>query len=240
MRKGMRARSLSRMDEIVAHYARQNGVLAIAAFGSNAERERFDDCSDLDFLVIVTPCQKDRLLSEVALLERICPIDGMQISCGDAVKLLFSDGVFCDFGIVTAEQLAEFPHGAGRYLWGKDSWDAIRLSASEPPRKTASELETDALFHLYVGLLRVLRGEEAAAVQCIQVEAAQCVLALLEGESADAFSPMRRAEQLLQPELLASLMPGYGHSSEAAKAMLKHLLQQRHTPLCRAVEALLG
>ena len=48
MRAGLRKRSLRRMDEITSHYARQSGVLAVAAFGSNAERERFDDSSDLD------------------------------------------------------------------------------------------------------------------------------------------------------------------------------------------------
>ena len=50
---GQRERSLRRMDEIAAYYAGQDGVLAVAAFGSNAERERLDDSSDLDFLVFV-------------------------------------------------------------------------------------------------------------------------------------------------------------------------------------------
>ena len=46
------------MDAIADYYATQIGVLAVAAFGSNAERKRFDDSSDLDFLVFVEPDAK--------------------------------------------------------------------------------------------------------------------------------------------------------------------------------------
>ena len=65
MRASLRERSLRRMDAIADYYATQIGVLAVAAFGSNAERERFDDSSDLDFLVFVEPDAKERLIAEV-------------------------------------------------------------------------------------------------------------------------------------------------------------------------------
>ncbi len=235
-----RERALRRMEDITAYYAAQHGVLAVAAFGSNAERERFDEYSDLDFLVFAEHCAKDRLLSETPLLSSICPIGGMQISAGDAVRLLFSDGVLCDFGIVTPDRLSAFPHGAGRYLWRREGWEAVDLSASEPMRKTPGELETDALFHLYTGLLRALRGEEAAAFYEIQVTAAQDVLALLGGDGTDAFSPLRRAEHTFQRELLSKLSPGYGRSKQAAGAMLPLLKTQRGTPLYTAVFSLLN
>jgi len=239
MRKGLRDRALTRMDDIVAHYAHQPGVLAVAAFGSNADRTRFDDYSDLDFLVFVEAYEKDRLLREIIQLECLCPIDGAQIVYTDAVQLLFSDGVFCDFGIILPEQLNSFPHGAGRYLWARDGWNAVDLRPSEPPRKTAQQLETNALFHLYIGLLRAARGEKAAAFYEIQLVAAQDILALMEENQADAFSTFRRAESLVTKEVLGDILPGYSRSKEAASAMLSHLQHRRHTSLYRAVLSLL-
>ena len=235
MRVGLRERSLNRMDDITAYYAKQNGVLAVAAFGSNDERERFDDSSDLDFLVFAEPDAKAQLIAEVDLLSQLGEIDALRVVYGDAVQLLFSDGVLCDFGIILPEQLATFPHGTGRYLWQRDGWDAIDLSAREPARKSIQELQQDALFHLYVGLLREQRGEEAAAFEEIQVKAAGCVLTLLQGERSDAFSPLRRAEQTVSTEMLKELMPGYGRSREAAKAILQALPEAKNLPLYRAV-----
>ena len=239
MRAGLRERSLRRMDEITAYYARQSGVLAVAAFGSNAERERFDDSSDLDFLVLCESNAKARLIAEVGRLAALGEIDALRVVYGDAVQLLFSDGVLCDFGIVLPEQLATFPHGAGRYLWRRLEWKAIDLSASEPARKPAQESIEDALFHLYVGLLREQRGEEAAAFEEIQGKAAACVLAYLQGDRADAFSTLRRAEQSVSSDTLKQLMPGYGQSGEAAEVMLRLLSEARELPLYRAVGNLL-
>ncbi len=240
MRAGVREWSLNRMDEITAYYANQSGVLAVAAFGSNAERERFDDSSDLDFLVFVEPDAKARLIAKVGSLSQFGEIDALRVVYGDAVQLLFSDGVLCDFGIILPEQLNTFPHGAGCYLWQRDGWDAIDLSASEPARKPLQELREDALFHLYVGLLREQRGEQAAAFEEIQVKAAQRVLSLLQGDHADAFSPLRRAEQIVSSEELRQLMPGYGRSREAAEYMLQVLPQAKELPLFRAVGKLLS
>ncbi|MPN25122.1 hypothetical protein SDC9_172529 [bioreactor metagenome] len=155
------------------------------------------------------------------------------------MQLLFSDGVLCDFGIVLPEQLATFPHGAGRYLWRKLEWEAIDLSVSEPAQKPTQEQIEEALFHLYVGLLREHRGEQAAAFEEIQGKAAQCVLAFLQGDRADTFSPLRRAEQSVSSDTLKQLMPGYGQSSQAAEAMLRLLAKARELPLYRAVGNLL-
>jgi predicted nucleotidyltransferase len=227
------------MEEIATYYSDQDGVLAVAAFGSNAERKRFDDSSDLDFLVFVEPEAKERLISEVGLLVQLGEIDALRVVCGDAVQLLFSDGVLCDFGIILPEQLATFPHGAGNYLWHRSGWHAIDLSAREPVRKPSQERIEDTLFHLYVGLLREQRGEEAAAFEEIQIKAAQSVLALLQGDHADAFSSLRRAEQRVSSDVLRQLMPGYGHSSEAGKAMLLLITEAKELPQYQAVAHLL-
>ena len=239
MRAGLRERSSRRMDEITEYYANRSGVLGVAAFGSNAERERFDDYSDLDFLVFCIPSAKDRLIAEVNSLSALGGIDAIRVMYGDAVQIFFSDGVLCDFGIVLPEQLSTFPHGSGRYLWQNPDWEAVDLSASEPTRRLARELREDALFHLYIGLLRMMRGEEAAAFDEIQVKAADCVLALLQGADTDAFSSFRRAEHFISPEVLRRMMPGYGHNREAAEYLLQTLMQEQESPLCNAVRDLI-
>lgn len=239
MRIGMRERSLRRMDEITVFYANQSGVLAVAAFGSNGERERFDDSSDLDFLVFVERDAKERIIAELGSLSLLGEIDALRVVYGDAVQLLFSDGVLCDFGIILPEQFATFPHGAGQYLWQRENWNAINLFAREPVRNLMQQLLEDALFHIYVGLLREMRGEQAAAFEEIQGKAAQCVLAYLQQDHADAFSSFRRAEHGVSPDMLRTLMPGYGRTREAAEAMLQALRDARELPLYRAVGNLL-
>lgn len=235
-----RERALRRMDEITAYYANQPGVIAVAAFGSNAERERFDAYSDLDFLVICEALEKQRLLEQVRQLETLHAIDGMLISYGDAVKLLFSDGVLCDFGIVTPDQLRVFPHGAGRILWTRSEEEIPDVLAVEPERETEQELADSALFSLYVGCMRERRGEKAAAFYEVQVCAAQKVLTLMQGKQADAFSAFRHAEQLTPEDVVARMTPGYGRSQQAAAYMLALLKTQEKTSLYRAVFTLLN
>lgn len=235
----MRELSLARMDQLTAFFASLPDVLAVVAFGSNAFRERFDDSSDLDFLVLVMPNAKANTLDNIPDLSMFCAIDAVHIAYGDAVKLLFADGVLCDFGVVTPDQLATFHHGPGKYLWCREGWLPADISPREPARMAACDHMLHALFHLYTGLLRVARAEEAAAFFEIQVMAAEHVLTLLEGDKADAFSPLRRAEALLPDEVLQAYMPGYGHSLYAAKAMLEGLTQATDLPLYHAVKALL-
>ena len=234
----MREPSLKRMDEIVAYYASIPGVYVVVAFGSNAHRERLDRYSDLDFLVLVDPSAKREIISQVSQLNRLCAIDALHVQYGDAIKLLFSDGVLCDFGVVTPDQLSTLPHGSGVYLWCQAGWRPVDISATEPARLPADELVTDALFHLYVGLLRTTRGEEAAAFYEVQVLAAQDVLPLLEGNRAVAFSPLRRAENLIGREVLREIMPGYEYTPLAVQAMLGHLSQAEAHPLYQDIERL--
>ena len=73
----------------------------------------------------------------------------------------------------------------------------------------------------------------------IQVKAAQSALELLQGAAADAFSPLRRAEQAVSKETLRQFMPGYGKSELAAQAILKSLPACEDWPLYGAVRALL-
>ena len=55
----------------------------------------------------------------------------------------------------------------------------------------------------------------------------------------EVITSLRRAEQRVSPDLLLQLMPGYGHTLEAAKVILELLAEAKELPLYRAVENLL-
>lgn len=70
---------MKRNGEIAGFYSGFRRVLGVAAFGSNADWERFNDSNNLDFLVLAEPDAKDALLARVSRLEMLCPIDAMLI-----------------------------------------------------------------------------------------------------------------------------------------------------------------
>jgi predicted nucleotidyltransferase len=221
--------ALKRMDEIAAYYWKQDGVRAITAFGSLAELDRFDEWSDLDFLILCTKESKAQLLNNVSALESLYPISYLRIEYGDAVKLLYEDDILCDFGIVTEEQAMNFPHGKGRLLWSVPDFtcECIRENLMPQEENDITDWKGDILIHLYVGLLRDLRGETAAAFEEIQINAVQKLLLGLYYEKGyklrDKFSPMRRAEKFaFEFDInLKKLLPGYTHNTEAAGEILK-------------------
>jgi predicted nucleotidyltransferase len=220
------ARPLHPADgEITEHFAETHGVLAVAAFGSNAERERFDDFSDLDFLVLVQPEAKTRVLEQSGRLEAIHPVDGIGSHTATRCSCSFRTGYFATSAwwrrtsSRTSPTVRDISLEARRL--GRD-----RPCASEPERPVRDELTADALFHLYTGFFVLCAGRKRPRLKN-QVAAAQRVFTLLQAESADAFSSLRRAERILDRDLLAAVMPGYGHSREAAGALLSHCLSRR-------------
>lgn len=225
--------SIGRMKKLVKYWKVQEGVEAVAAFGSLAETERFDQWSDLDFLVICDTARKETLLSSLHKLEAICPIDYLQIEYSDSVKLLFRDGVLCDFGIVTEQQVASFSHGEGRILWCTPSFsrDCIEKN-TECVSCAPQDWIGDALIHVFVGLLRQKRGETAAAFEEIQISAVRSLLSGMVEENHfpgnDPFSPLRRAEKYADVKMLSDFMMGYSHNVEAARAIVTWARSQKY------------
>lgn len=222
--------SLDRMEELTIFFKNYDGVKAIMGFGSLADLSRFDNYSDLDFLIVCTPETRDELLGNLDKFHAVAPIAYAGIEGEDAVKLLFMDGVLCDFGIVTEEQLPDIPHGQGRFIWKNESFPGEYTNSTVIKDEKSEDVNWcgNVLIELYVGLLRELRGEKAAALEKIQYEAVQKLLAGLYGnknsELSDSFSSLRRVEKLGAAEsLLKKIMPGYGKNAEAAKAIISYL-----------------
>ncbi len=238
---------ISRLDEIGFSLARSNKALALIGLGSvGIELDRLDAYSDLDFFAVVEAGFKGEFLDSLAWLSSICPIAYCFRNTRDGYKLLFQDGVFCEFAVFEEPELREIPFAPGRIIWKKEgASDALampRMIRDVPGEWSPEWLVGEALTNLYVGLSRFHRGEKLSAMRLIQCHAVDRILELsekIEGagkEFRDAFGPERRFEQR-HPSIaqaLPSFSQGYERSVESAQAILRFL--ERHfevNPLMR-------
>jgi hypothetical protein len=207
---------LGRLSAIGESLSRRESALALIGLGSvGLELERLDRFSDLDFFAIVGPGQKARYLDDLSWLEEAAPIAYCFRNTRDGFKLLYADGIFCEFAVFEEAELAQIPFAPGRVVWRAEGV-AETIGA---PRETGREQEDappeewllgEALTNLYVGLLREHRGERLTAMHFIQGHAVERILALVErlqparGGQRDPFTPERRFEARY-PEIKATV-----------------------------------
>ena len=111
---------LSRLKEIGTSLARSNKAVALIGLGSvGMEVDRLDEFSDLDFFAIVEPGYKTEFIEQLDWLGSICPIAYSFRNTPDGHKLLFRDGVFCEFAVFEERELPEIPFAPGRIIWKK-------------------------------------------------------------------------------------------------------------------------
>lgn len=230
---------LRRLDEIGRSLARSRHALALLALGSvGIERERIDAYSDLDFFAIVEPGHKRAYIDDLSWLSALCPIAYAFQNTADGHKLLFEDGIFCEFAVFEPAELAAIPFSPGRLVWARDDFDGAlsrpaTVAASPAPRNPAWLLG-EALTNLYVGMGRDRRGERLAAMRLIQVSAVDRLLELaatLEAEQSafrDRYANERRFEQRYPQQAgeLPGWTQGYAHNRESAISILAFL--ERH------------
>jgi hypothetical protein len=247
---------LARLIEI-AHSVEHSGHgLALIALGSvgsvGLELDRLDDHSDLDFFVIVENGYKGRYIGDLDWLSGVAPVAYRFRNTPDGYKLLFQDGVFCEFAVFETPELRHIPFVPGRIVWKKaDVPDTLLLpepGQHMPEDRSIDWLVGEALTNLYTGLSRNARGEGLSAMRSIQVNALDRVLELcarLEpGTSAsrDVFAFERRYEQRHPrcAQSLPELAQGYERNVESALAILAFL--ESHFEVApamkRAIEAL--
>lgn len=241
-----RGRLLARLDEIGRALARSGHALALLGLGSvGLELERLDDYSDLDFFVLVEAGHKRAYLEHLDWLSAAGPIAYAFRNTPDGYKLLFQDGIFCEFGVFEPAELSGIPFTPGRLVWKRADVDeavvtpARTASAASPP--SDEWLLGEALTNLYVGLGRFHRGEKLSAARFIQGYAVDRVLELAERLGAasavarDPFAVERRAEQRLPglAEELPRFVQGYARSRQSARAILEFL--ERHFPVDAAL-----
>ncbi|MCB9419162.1 MAG: hypothetical protein H6667_05130 [Ardenticatenaceae bacterium] len=236
---------LQRLDEIGQSLAQRDGALALLGLGSvGRELSRIDDYSDLDFFVIVRPGSKNRFIDDLDWLSRIQPIAYAFQNTVDGHKLLFADGIFCEFAVFEPNELAHIPFAPGRIVWEAADFDAAMLEkpTSKPTERSIEFLVGEALTNLYIGLGRYRRGEKLSSARFIQgyaVDRVVEVAARIESAQsglADPFDGGRRFEQRFGETAvhLPQFIPGYEHSPTAAQAILEFLDQ--HFPVNPAMK----
>jgi len=227
---------LSRLDEIGASLARSGKALALIGLGSvGLELDRLDRYSDLDFFAIVENGHKREFLDDLSWLGEIHPIAYSFRNTPDGYKVLFADGIFCEFAVFEEPELEHIPFAPGRMVWKKDGVpEDLRFPRRPQPSLEERSVEWslgEALTNLYAGLCRCRRGERLAAMRLIQLHAVDRLLELAERidpaapSPRDPFALERRYEQR-HPRIalaLPSFAQGYERSVESARAILGFL-----------------
>jgi hypothetical protein len=230
---------LDRLEAIGRSLEASEHALALIGLGSvGIETERLDAYSDLDFFVIVDEGCKSRYIDSLGWLSSLCPVAYTFRNSADGYKLLFQDGIFCEFAIFEQSELRTIPFAPGRIIWKQPYVDeaiCVPAVASAPPRPMDADwVVGEALTNLYVGLGRFRRGEKLSAMRFIQHYAVDRILELANifenenGSRKDEFANERRFEQRF-PKIaqeLPGFVQGYERSCESAQAILEFL--ERH------------
>ena len=229
---------LRRLDDI-GHSLEQSGhALALIGLGSvGLERQRMDAYSDLDFFAIVEPGYKHAYMGNLDWLRVLCPIAYSFQNTADGYKLLFADGIFCEFAVFEPQELPNIPFSSGRIVWKQahvsDALSRPAQASQLPAPRDEDWLLGEALTNLYVGLGRDRRGEKLAGMRLIQLYAVDRVLELaakVETEQPalrDIFANERRFEQRYPgvAVALADWVQGYARNRESALSILAFLEQ---------------
>ncbi len=244
---GRPAALLARLDAIGRALEASDHALALLGLGSvGLELDRLDEYSDLDFFAVVEAGYKWRYIDNLDWLGA-APIVYAFRNTVDGYKLLYEDGIFCEFAVFEPHELAHIPFAAGRIVWQRPGFDerlAMPARAAPAPGSSSDEwLVGEALTNLYVGLCRYRRGERLSAARFIQQYAVDRVLDLAsrieqaQPGHVDGFTPERRFEQRfpLTAAALPQMVQGYDRSPQSALAILRFL--ERHFPVNAAMVA---
>lgn len=235
-----------RLDALVQSLKQQPGVLAVLGMGSTGKHvQRMDEYSDLDFCVIVEKEVQEHFLRDIGWLRAAAPIIYDFENSKHGRKILFQDGVFAEYEVLTENELASIAEPSARVVWSRDpmrEWDEVRMKPV--PIIGSKEVDyhlNEAVTNLFVGLLRDQRGEHLAAMRFIQVYAVDRVLTMQAlrapaEERRDPYGVERRAEQWAAQVPVGSFCLGYAHNVEAAQAMLEWLVEHEE-PSAVMVEA---
>lgn len=93
-----------------------------------------DAYSDLDFFAIVEPDAKDAFISDLAWVERVHPIAFSFQNTRDGDKVLFTDGIYAEYAVLTLDQLPRLPIHGGRIVWQADGFrvDPVAMRYQPP------------------------------------------------------------------------------------------------------------
>jgi hypothetical protein len=246
---------LKRLEEIGASLAASEHALALIGLGSaGPEVSRLDSFSDLDFFAIVADGKTGQFIDNLGWLMDVNPIAYAFRNTVDGYKLLFEDGIFCEFAVFDRAGLEGAAFSPGRVIWKRAELpEAIAIPRRPLPERHLPDVAWqigEALTNLYVGLLRYRRGEILSAHRFVQVYAVDRVVAIAPtlGRPApevdfDPFTNERRFEQRF-PALavpMPAFMQGYDRTPQSAAAILTFLEQHCdvNPSMAKAIRSLL-
>ncbi len=227
---------LSRLNEIGKALSKKESALALIGLGSvGTELDRLDQFSDLDFFVIVKTGFKQQYLEDLSWLKEIADVAYCFMNTQDGYKLLFVDGIFCEFALFDENEIKNAVFTPGRIVWKAEGVsDQIAIPQRQLDERQQHSVEWligEALTNLYVGLCREKRGEKLSAMRFIQFYAVDRILELMEtmetatSTSGDFFNLERRFESRYPcpSKELPVMLQGYEKNRESARAILLFL-----------------
>jgi hypothetical protein len=229
---------IQRLEEIGNSLKDSKNALALLALGScGLEQERMDEYSDLDFFAIVKNGYKQKYINELDWLKTVAPVEYYFKNTVDGYKLIFSDGVFCEFAVFEGDELQSIPFSEGKIIWSADDFNKSicepKIIEKSQKEKNVDWLIGEIITNIYVGLGRYRRGEKLSAYKLIQYHAFERIIELLpkleQGKEiiSDIFNRDRRIENKYPKTSVrfCEFIQGYDRTPESAKAMLEFLDQ---------------
>jgi lincosamide nucleotidyltransferase len=224
---------LQRLHGIADSLRSSGSARALLALGSvGTELGRLDNYSDLDFFVITKRGMKQHLIGDLSWLSSIAPLSYHFQNTKDGHKVLFGDGIYCEFAVFEEEEMKSAVFSAGRIVWKEDDFDETLCVPSKPSAPFVPEnldwAVGEALTCIYVGLCRYARGEKLSGTRFIQSYAVDMIVSCSsyfvqeQPDFKDEFQHERRYEKRYPSlaKFLPSVLQGYERCPESALALL--------------------
>ena len=245
---------LQRLSQISESLKAVDGVIGTIGLGSiGSDKNRLDQYSDLDFFVVVLPDIQEQMIESTSWLSSIGELDFVFKNSDHGCKALYHDGVYVEYAVFTLQQYRNWRIPGGQVLWVKDCDELFAITDAgqlmQKPFKTEIFYINETLSNLYVGLLRLHRGEKLNATRFIQSLAVENILELANMKCEDKtrqdfFVLDRRIESRISEveELLEIFVTGYTSNVFAAKKIIDWLNQNYlcNQPMVRRINALIS
>ena len=154
----------------------------------------------------------------------------------DGYKLLFEDGIFCEFAVFEPKELETISLSGSRIVWKRPQVADLHINPNTTPsvkkhKRDKEWLLGEALTNLYIGMAREKRGEKLSAMRFIQGYAVDRLLELIEyiespqKVTEDEYGKERRFEQRFKSSssYLPMWLQGYKKNRESALEILAFL-----------------
>ncbi len=244
---------IQRLEAIAQSIRTHPDGLALLGLGSCAEQGRLDRFSDLDFYAIVAEGAKQGFIDDLAWLSDVAPVKYCFRNSEDGYKLMYKDGIFCEFAVFTLAELRTAQYAPGKFIWRCELVpEGLALPTKPEVYSPADDdyLLNELLTNLYVGLGRYHRGELVSAMRFIQVFALDRLLSLLhkkhgvlEPQNLDPFNIERRAEARhpKYAELLHACLGDVKTLPQSAQAMLDFIKTEYtvEAAICDEIQSLI-